>query len=1020
MKKQLRRMTAGIAAAAMLLAPVSTEGTFPSGDASPAELTAQAGDFDYLFAPITGTCGEDVTYSFDMSSGVLTISGSGKMDKGPRDAYYEASWYTSDMASSVKEVVIEEGITNIPDNAFAGHNNLTKITIPDTVTSIGKNAFGNGWVGDLVFSGDMLVGGTTCSSLTSIEIPDSVTSIDERAFYGCTALEKITFPKNLQSIGKEAFLYCMKLPSADISGVTEIPESAFEECRSLETIKLSGKLETISEAAFRNCQKLDGVTLPDTLTGIGKSAFASCTSLSEIHIPESVTELGDMAFGNCTNLQAANIPSAFTSVPYGLFVGDERLDNVKLPEGTTSIGGYAFWKNGMTKLVLPDSVTSVGEFAYAKCEKLTDVTIPETLTDFGCNSFTGSAWHLSVYEEEPLIVNGVLLSLKHHNSVPTYIPDGVQAIAGGSADMVTVFEITKTKAGKLKQKIVIPESVTRIDEHAFWSEELEKDAASVLQYQDGITIYGKPGSYAETWAGEHNLKFKDVAELPADSAAEPAETTAPVIETELLVTSTTVTGPVYTKPATSTTFRPASTTTAAATTVTTTVKPADSADAVLGDVNGDAAIDILDVIALNKFLLGSETFSDAQKTAADVDGNSVIDSTDSLNILKYVVELISSFDSVPVPQDTTESAPPETTEPASQETAPSPAANRKLTDAEVQFKPSANASVEWETYSDEDVTLQYPKGWEVKCSTQDLQLCYEVTDPKTGICWTYSDLVITFYADQTSVDNCKTLLPDFKLYEVLPEGSAQAFYELLYGPAFNQNVASSTVTSSEALGKSPLKQVLESTGSGDLLNEVDYSAVTMDVTLAGDAGKEMELLGVAGASYNKLAPLTGLTAEPLDLSTYFIYGARCYLAPKGELSNWTPVLDKSITSLKTTEAYEKKVAQRIKEQSDALAKASLSKSTVSTSDTADMMYDSWKKRQESQDCQAQKWSDYTLGYDRVYDTQTGDTYRASYGFMDNYDGSRYRAATGSEYLQPVQGTFDFSIDGSGNITFTDP
>ena len=57
MKKQLRRMTAGIAAAAMLLAPVSTEGTFPSGDASPAELTAQAGDFDYLFAPITGTCG---------------------------------------------------------------------------------------------------------------------------------------------------------------------------------------------------------------------------------------------------------------------------------------------------------------------------------------------------------------------------------------------------------------------------------------------------------------------------------------------------------------------------------------------------------------------------------------------------------------------------------------------------------------------------------------------------------------------------------------------------------------------------------------------------------------------------------------------------------------------------------------------------------------------------------------------------------------------------------------------------
>ena len=996
MKKQLRRMTAGIAAAAMLLAPVSTEGTFPSGDASPAELTAQAGDFDYLFAPITGTCGEDVTYSFDMSSGVLTISGSGKMDKGPRDAYYEASWYTSDMASSVKEVVIEEGITNIPDNAFAGHNNLTKITIPDTVTSIGKNAFGNGWLGDLVLAGSTMIGGQTCSKLTEIDIPDSVTSIDERAFYGCTALEQIRFPKNLESIGKEVFSHCDKLKAADIPGVTNIPERAFEECRSLETLNLSEKLETIGEAAFQSCEALESVTLPDTLTSIGNAAFASCTSL-----------------------QTANLPSKLTAVPAELFAGDKSLGDVAIPDGVTSIGDAAFKETAITKLDIPDSVTSIGDYAFRNCAQLEEIHIPAGVTEFGALPFRSSAWENEIWETEMVVVNNVLIDGMHLSPSPHYVPDGVTAIVGGTLDLRENIMDSNYDA-KMDQVFVIPESVTKIDDYAFWSKDKETVAHQSPYGEDSITLCGKPGSYAQTWAEEHGVLFKDVAEMPAVTPTEPAETTAPVIETEPLVTSTTVTGPVYTKPATSTTFRPASTTTAAATTVTTTVKPADSADAVLGDVNGDGEIDILDVIALNKFLLGSETFSNAQKTAADVDGNSVIDSTDSLNILKYVVELISSFDSVPVPQNTTESAPPETTEPASQETVPSPAANRKLTDAEVQFKPSANASVEWETYSDEDITLQYPKGWEVKCSTQDLQLCYEVTDPKTGICWTYSDLVITFYADQTSVDNCKTLLPDFKLYEVLPEGSAQAFYELLYDPAFNQNVASSTVTSSEALGKSPLKQVLESTGSGDLLNEVDYSAVTMDVTLAGDAGKEMELLGVAGASYNKLAPLTGLTAEPLDLSTYFIYGARCYLAPKGELSNWTPVLDKSITSLKTTEAYEKKVAQRIKEQSDALAKASLSKSTVSTSDTADMMYDSWKKRQESQDCQAQKWSDYTLGYDRVYDTQTGDTYRASYGFMDNYDGSRYRAATGSEYLQPVQGTFDFSIDGSGNITFTDP
>lgn len=105
-------------------------------------------------------------------------------------------------------------------------------------------------------------------------------------------------------------------------------------------------------------------------------------------------------------------------------------------------------------------------------------------------------------------MNDVFLGFKNNSPFPYAIPDDVTALAGGSLDANT--KVThgefEWKTGKIDQVFVIPESVTQIAEDTFWTDYTE-------QFKTNITLYGVPGSYAETWAEAHGTPFKDIAEL---------------------------------------------------------------------------------------------------------------------------------------------------------------------------------------------------------------------------------------------------------------------------------------------------------------------------------------------------------------------------------------------------------------------------------------------------------------------------------------------------------------------------
>ena len=179
-------------------------------------------------------------------------------------------------------------------------------------------------------------------------------------------------------------------------------------------------------------------------------------------------------------------------------------------------------------------------------------------------------------------------------------------------------------------------------------------------------------------------------------------------------------------------------------------------------------------------------------------------------------------------------------------------------------------------------------------------------------------------------------------------------------------------------------------------------------------------LSVPNADYSKYEQsgdwrdIMSATTYNMDGGYYVIFSKAWETAPRGELDNWLPVLEESMKSFTRTEKYMNDLYEYWNARLGAQANAIQQQQTLfsSVSDTSDMMYDAWKRRETSQDIMIQKQSDATLGYERVYDTQTGDIYRANSGFMDAYDGlggKRYAAVTDDMYTEGYKGYLDVEM-----------
>ena len=327
---------------------------------------------------------------------------------------------------------------------------------------------GNGAMGDYSYNSPSPWG----TKIKTVIIEDGVTSIGKNAFYRCTGLTSVTIPDSVTSIGKYAFEDCTGLASVTIgNSVTSIGSGAFYNCKLLTSVTIPDSVTSIELRAFSHCSGLTSVTVAennpvyDSRNGCNAIIETSTNKLifgcQNTFIPDSVTSIGDEAFDGCTGLKSITIPDKVTSIGVAAFDSCTGLTSVTIPNSVTSIERYAFSGcKGLSAITIPDSVTYISYGAFYYCTSLTSISIPDSVTYISWHEFEGCSGLTSV-----IIPNSV-----------TYIAERAFCYCSGLTS------------------IIIPESVKTIGDLAFSG--CEK-----------LTIYGKKGSYAQTYAIENNIPF---------------------------------------------------------------------------------------------------------------------------------------------------------------------------------------------------------------------------------------------------------------------------------------------------------------------------------------------------------------------------------------------------------------------------------------------------------------------------------------------------------------------------------
>lgn len=341
------------------------------------DLTFWSGVFDIKAEAATnGTCGVNLTWTFDEWTGELTISGSGEMSSAPWCDYY----------SSIDTVVISDDVTSIYNSAFASCN-ISNITLPSKLKKIGDKAFYN------------------CRKLSEIIIPNTVTNIGKEAFAFCEMLLTVNLPDGLKSIENGLFNYCINLRNFTFpQGLEYIGSSAFKYCYSLKDVIIPSGINRINNSSFAE-SGVKNLTIPDTVTSIGNSAFYNCDRLIDLTLPNSVVTIEKDAFFECSNLENITIPSSVDSVGNYAFDNCIKLNNVYY---TGTIGGWCsidFEKYGSPMMcaqnlyingvliegdfVIPNYVFYIGDWTFSYCDNITSVDISDNVITLGVGAFSG-------------------------------------------------------------------------------------------------------------------------------------------------------------------------------------------------------------------------------------------------------------------------------------------------------------------------------------------------------------------------------------------------------------------------------------------------------------------------------------------------------------------------------------------------------------------------------------------------------------------------------------------------------
>ena len=398
-------------------------------------------------------------------------------------------------------------VTSIAPFAFYRARNLTSVTIANTVTNIGAEAF------------------CYCSGLKKVKIRDAVDVVIQRlAFSNCTSLTSIILPSRLKYMGLDAFSNCKALESVtwnaknceywcwispeegDLDGIISYDQaSAFRGCENISSFVFGEEVETIPNGLLcydgytKHFSKIKEIVIPNSVTSIGFNAFSGCDSISSLIIPPSLQNIGYSAFSSkALESVTWNAKSCKNFNQVSPFRGCENISSFVFGEEVESIPNYLLisenheydkYFSKIKTIIIPNSVISIGAGAFRGCDSISDLVIGKSLSKFDDNPFLCE-------NLQSVTINEFNKNFDSRNNCNAIIETETNTLIIGTKN--TIIPNSVTGIGDYSfynlrglESIKIPSSVTTIGNYAFYSSGLES-----IKIPSSVTNIGNYAFYS--------------------------------------------------------------------------------------------------------------------------------------------------------------------------------------------------------------------------------------------------------------------------------------------------------------------------------------------------------------------------------------------------------------------------------------------------------------------------------------------------------------------------------------------